>query len=141
MPSSVQSLRLSGEIDVAYKEEFAKLLQPLETADVVILDFEAVSFFDSSAISCLIVLHRRVQNNGTKAAIRIVKPGSGIRRVLEVTGLTSLFSLYETRSEALRNCHILDGESLEATLAEGLPVSRFSDIAYHFGTPIAPQGA
>lgn len=99
----MRSIRLSGDIDFACKKEFATLLEPLATADLVILDFEDVTFFDSSAIACLIALHRHMRENGTKAEIRIVEPSAVVRRILELTNLTSMFPTYETRADAERD--------------------------------------
>ncbi len=126
MKASVQSLRLSGEIDFTCKEELTAILAPFETADVVALDFGGVTFFDSTAISCLIALHRRMRENGTKATIRIVEPSPTIRHVLEVTNLTSLFSLYGTRAEAFSEADP--------------PGTEFTEASHHFGAPDDVQG-
>lgn len=114
MEGSIRSLRLSGDIDVACKKEFAALLEPCATVDLVILDFAEVTFFDSSAIGCLIALHRRMHEHGTKAAIRIVAPSATVRRVLELTNLTSMFSLYDTGADAERDGHAEASEHLAA---------------------------
>jgi len=93
MTQSVRSVGLSGEIDSACTKDFDALLRSLDGADTVVLDFSRVTFFDSSAISCLIRLRKRMLDGGGKGTIRIARPTQTVRQLMELTNLDRVFVL------------------------------------------------
>jgi anti-anti-sigma factor len=56
----------------------------------LILDFAEVTFMDSSGVSALVKLHRRLGSDGTLVLCDVpLQP----RRVLEITGLLKVFQV------------------------------------------------
>ena len=86
--TSTRLLRLAGEIDYSSAPAFDALLQSLDDAQVVTLDFSGVTFFDSSALGCLIRLRDRMRAAGSDGTIQLLHPSATVRRILEVTGST-----------------------------------------------------
>jgi len=89
--TSTRLLRLAGEIDYSSAPAFDALLQSLDDAQVVTLDFSGVTFFDSSALGCLIRLRDRMRAAGSDGTIQLLHPSATVRRILEVTGLDRVF--------------------------------------------------
>jgi anti-anti-sigma factor len=91
-------LRVSGELDLATKADLLTVLEPLwvDGPGTVELDMAGVSFIDSSAISALVHLHRKGQDDGRSLVIR--NPSSPVARVLEVSGVDALIAV--VRDEA-----------------------------------------
>ena len=84
-------MTVRGEVDVATSPELRSKLDELldRGATDVTLDFGAVSFVDSSGLGVLVGAYKRLQENGTRGAIRIVGTQASVRKVFEITGLQS----------------------------------------------------
>jgi anti-sigma B factor antagonist len=83
-------LCLHGELDLACVEEFKELLDSAECREraTVTVDLAALEFMDSTGLCALIHASKNARLDGRK--LRIVNPCSTVKRVFEVTGLTSL---------------------------------------------------
>jgi anti-sigma B factor antagonist len=67
----------------------------------VILDLSGVSLCDSTGLSALIRLHRRAeQATGQDGGLRLAGVQPQVLRILEITDLTRLLSIYDTVAEA-----------------------------------------
>jgi anti-sigma B factor antagonist len=65
----------------------------------VVADLTGVSFIDTTMLNALVVGHRRmVRDHGCFA---VVCNGSRVTRVLEITGLGQILSVFGTRDDAL----------------------------------------
>src|SRR6266508_1678182 len=64
----------------------------------LVVDLEQVSFLDSSGIGVLISVRRRIREHG--GSLRLTAPSPHVRRVLELTGITTLLPTYATLDEA-----------------------------------------
>ncbi len=86
---------LVGELDLATAgPTFAAIAEGRPDGDLVI-DLTSVDFMDSTALGQLVGF-------GPDEVIRVVAPdGTGPRRVLEITKLTSRFPTFETVDEAV----------------------------------------
>ncbi len=92
---------LSGEVDIFTAPQFKESL--LEVLDDgvrrLVVDLSEVTFIDSTALGVLIGGVRRVHAaDGTMAIVVATRP---VERVLSVTGLDRVFSMYPTRDEAI----------------------------------------
>lgn len=92
---------LSGEVDIFTAPRFKDALVELLDDGVrrLVVDLAAVTFIDSTALGVLIGGVRRVHAAG--GAMTIVVTTRPVERVLTVTGLDRVFSMHETREEAV----------------------------------------
>ena len=86
-------VRLLGELDMStapqLRDELARLAST--GAGVVTLDLSDLAFIDSTGLSVLITSLKRLRSQGGDLALRSPTPGT--RKVLEITGLTEVFSI------------------------------------------------
>ncbi len=94
-------LAVSGEVDVATVPRLREKLHSLvaEGSPRIVVDLERVDFLDSTGLGVLVGALKRVRANGGELAL--VCTSARIRKVFEVTGLTKVFSLYDTVDEAV----------------------------------------
>jgi anti-sigma B factor antagonist len=92
---------LGGEVDIFTAPQFKESLVGLLDSGVkrVVVDLSAVTFIDSTALGVLIGGVRRV--HGAGGAMAIVVATRPVERVLSVTGLDRVFSIYASRDEAV----------------------------------------
>lgn len=91
----------AGEIDVATASDLDQNLRvPIEDGRVhLVLDLTQVTFLDSSGLSVLVGCRNLVQKAG--GTIRLVITHPNVRKVLEITALDRVFSIYESLELAL----------------------------------------
>ncbi len=86
-------VRLLGELDMStaprLREELTRVTS--EGARHVTVDLRDLVFIDSTGLSVLITGLKRLRQDGGDMALR--SPTAGTRRVLEITGLTEVFSI------------------------------------------------
>lgn len=71
----------------------------MQHVPLLILDLAHVDFCDSSALGAFVDIHRRRSDAGHRFALTGVRPE--VRRILELTRLTSVLPLHETAEDAL----------------------------------------
>ncbi len=85
---------LHGELDMStaprLREELLRLSS--DGATEVTVDLSELQFVDSTGLSVLITGLKRLRERGGDMALR--SPNPGTRRVLEITGLTEVFSIH-----------------------------------------------
>ena len=94
--SSVESdyeVRLLGELDLGTAPQLRDELARLTAggARLVTVDMSELAFIDSTGLSVLITALKRLRQQGGDMALR--SPNPGTRKVLEITGLTEVFSI------------------------------------------------
>jgi anti-sigma B factor antagonist len=96
-------LRAAGEVDVATAPKLRDSLAEIpQGTGVVIVDLSEVSFIDSSGLGVLVAAWKRFSDGHEGAELRLVVVRPGIERVLEVTGLASVFSIFPTLEDAVQ---------------------------------------
>jgi anti-sigma B factor antagonist len=96
-------IAVRGELDLAT----APLLRDaFEGADreagaFAVVDLAEVSFIDSSGLRVLAQCQRMLTESDERNALRLVVATDVVRRVLEVTGMHSFFSVYDALDDAL----------------------------------------
>lgn len=92
---------VDGPIDYHTAPQLLGHLTTTEIQDVplLILDLTHVEFCDSSALGAFVDIHRRRSDAGHRFALTGVRPE--VRRILELTRLTSVLSLHETVEDVL----------------------------------------
>jgi len=91
----------AGEVDASTADQLGDaLLGPLVNGSArVLLDFEQVTFIDSTGLGVLVKVEREAQSR--RAAFALVRPTAQTRRLLGVLGLDQLFTVYDTLDQAL----------------------------------------
>jgi len=92
---------VSGAIDMRAASDFEKALVTSieEGGRRVIVDFERVDLLTSAGIRVLVTLTRRLQGAG--GALVLCALGPAVRRVFEISGLTTQFRIAASRADAL----------------------------------------
>lgn len=89
-------IALAGEIDLytapRLQSELTSALSGAEPARVVV-DMSAVEFCDSTGMNVLLSCLRRVRERGGE--LEIASPKPAVRKILQVTGLDSVFTLVD----------------------------------------------
>jgi anti-sigma B factor antagonist len=88
-------LSVSGEIDLAVAARFAEELESLVATDggSALVDLSAVAFIDSSGIRELLKAKGDAETAG--ADLLLLSPSAACRRVLEISGVWSNFTVLE----------------------------------------------
>ena len=89
----VSVVSVAGELDVATAPDLRSHLEAVaDRGGLVIANLLAVTFIDSTALGILISSLKRAQS--TRGDLRIVAAEPRILNLLEITGLTDLFSIF-----------------------------------------------
>jgi anti-sigma B factor antagonist len=96
-------LVLAGEIDLYTSAQLRTALEHAIDGGArrVIVDLSKVDFVDSTGLAVLIEAIKRLPSPG--GSLHVVCPNGHIKRVFEITGLTSVLTLHATREEAIEH--------------------------------------
>jgi len=87
---------LAGEIDLYtaphLQSELAATMGPADPAQIVV-DMSEVEFCDSTGMNVLLAAHRQASERG--GGLALAQPRASVRKVLEVTGLASVFTVHD----------------------------------------------
>jgi anti-sigma B factor antagonist len=95
-------LAVRGEADLRTAGELKDRLGEVIAVDppAVVLDLTHVTLLDSSALGVLLGAMKALRRRGRR--LRLVAPGTEVRRIFEVTLLDRVFELDWSRDDALR---------------------------------------
>jgi len=89
-------LALAGEIDLytapRLQSELTSALSASKQAQIVV-DMSAVEFCDSTGMNVLLAAHRAATERGGELTLAAPRPS--VRKILEVTGLQSVFTIHD----------------------------------------------
>ena len=92
---------IEGDVDLnsspKVRETFKKLVD--QSSPKVIVNFEKVTYVDSSGLATFIELMQRLKKNA--GSMSLVQMSDKIYNLFEVTKLNKLFTIYKTQEEAL----------------------------------------
>lgn len=90
-----------GEIDLYTAPTLqAKLTEAVRDGPVdVIIDLSRVEFCDSTGMNVLLAALKRIRER--EGSLALAGPQSPVRRILEITGLDTVFTVYRSVDEAL----------------------------------------
>jgi anti-sigma B factor antagonist len=101
-------VRLSGEIDMQVAPDVvAAGMAVFAERDDLLIDFDAVTFFDSTAIAALIELRNAAM--ARQATLALTNVPARVQQILEITGLTDAFDI-----RTVFDIRPLDGEATGA---------------------------
>jgi anti-sigma B factor antagonist len=94
-------IAVTGEVDVATVPRLREQLHSLvaQGSHHIVVDLDAVDFLDSTGLGVLVGALKRVRTHDGELALVCTQPR--IRKVFEVTGLTKVFSLFDSVDEAV----------------------------------------
>lgn len=95
-------IRLSGELDIARKEELREMLRAAYEEPAVIIDLSGVDYLDLSAVNALIAMHAE-RKKRVFSTERLVGLSPYLRRILKITALDGLWPLLDSVHEAERS--------------------------------------
>jgi anti-anti-sigma factor len=86
------TLHLVGDFDLTAAESFQSWVEGAVDSNggVVVVDLGDLAFIDSTGISALLVMRRRLEGQGRE--LRVANVSAGAARVFELTGLTGIFT-------------------------------------------------
>jgi anti-sigma B factor antagonist len=86
----VTFMEVTGEVDLAVADELraAGLAALTPSARTLRIDLHGVTFMDSSGIAALVAIHKAA---GTRHTVVVQNSQPQVRRIFEITGLTSVF--------------------------------------------------
>jgi anti-sigma B factor antagonist len=91
---------VQGEVDLATSPQLRDCLTAVvEKSTAVVVDLDQVGFIDSTGIGVLVGAVKRARSTG--GDLSLVCTQRRILKVLEITGLTQVFSVHETVDAAL----------------------------------------
>jgi len=97
---NVRVLALRGELDLHSSPRLKRLGERLAgDRDPLVLDLSELMLLDSSGLGAIIELFNATQNAGAQFAI--VARRSPTRRIFDVTGLTAVLGVVQTRRDAV----------------------------------------
>ena len=95
-------LSVQGEIDLytvpRLRQELARVLTDGGPVRLVV-DLSGVDFCDSTGVNALLAAHRQAQDTG--GDLELAAPRPAVRKILQVTGLETVFTVTESPSEAV----------------------------------------
>jgi anti-sigma B factor antagonist len=93
-------LALHGELDTATAEVFDAALQEalIDSQGAFLLDLSELSFMDSGGVNAL--LRARALLGREERALGLICPPGAVRRVLDVIGVSELFTIFATLRDA-----------------------------------------
>jgi len=94
-------VELSGEVDLYTAPRFkADLVGLIETGvEAIVVDLSRVTFIDSTALGVIIGGVKRMRERDGRLAI--VAGSRPVVRILDITGLDKVLTVFDTRDEAL----------------------------------------
>ncbi len=93
-------ISITGDLDISATPELSTvlLIAAGSPGSLVVLDLSGVEFIDSTALGTLLNAGGQIESAGKK--LRVVCAEGPVRRLLEMTNLTSRFQLCPTRDDA-----------------------------------------
>jgi anti-sigma B factor antagonist len=96
---TVSVVAAHGELDAFAAPDLRAALAELEHEAGVVVDLDAVSFLDSTALGVVVRAVRELEERGN--GVRVVLPGGSARRIFEITTLDSVLPLAASRAQAV----------------------------------------
>lgn len=99
MANTIQVIHPQGILDAARAESFRQqIIAPInQGASVVIIDFQEVTFMDSSGLGSLVVALKNARANGAKLVL--VGINEQVRMLFELTSMDRVFTIHSSLDE------------------------------------------
>lgn len=99
---SVNVVSLNGRLDAGTSGDLEKALGALVSAKAtkVLVDCRELEYISSAGLRVLLAAAKQFKKEGGKITLCSLTPN--VKQVFEISGFTSIFSLYGTREEAIK---------------------------------------
>jgi anti-sigma B factor antagonist len=97
-PAGITLVELSGELDIAATSEVRTCVDTAAGGHGLVLDLSGATFLDSSMLKELLRASAELARSDTRLVLAAITPP--VRRVLELTRTTELFTLADDRARA-----------------------------------------
>jgi anti-sigma B factor antagonist len=93
-------VEVNGELDLYTAPSFRESVLEAGDADPskVIVDFRGLGFIDSSGLGAIVACLKHLRERGGDLAL-VAPDGSGLRRLMDLTGLDRVLTLYTSTDE------------------------------------------
>ena len=96
----VTVVQVNGEINIGSSPELRKLLEK-EQKKKMVIDFEKVTYIDSSGLATLVEVLKRSKTQG--GSLGLAALSDKVKSLFEITKLDKLFSIYQNLRDAVTN--------------------------------------
>jgi anti-anti-sigma factor len=96
----IQTIRLSGELEIGRKREIRDALRRSEKVDAVLLDLAEVTYADSIALTELLRFCVSATRDGLPVALVVQTPQ--FARLVQYAGLAGAFKIFREYGDALQ---------------------------------------
>jgi anti-sigma B factor antagonist len=119
---SATVVEVGGEVELHSASQLRDELVRAGASDnpCVVVDLSRVTFIDSTGLGVLVGAFKSVRERG---ALSLVCPQRSVRRVLEITGLTQVFPIFDTLEEAVASCAKMTPSSSAAETGNAQDIS------------------
>ena len=94
-------ISVKGRIDIATSGELQeKLMKLLEQEKHVIMDCKGIDFISSSGLRVFLLASKALKKEGGSFAL--CSPQESVKEVFDISGLSSVFSIFDTLEDALK---------------------------------------
>jgi anti-sigma B factor antagonist len=101
-PDGIVVVSLNGEHDLSSAERVREALHSAAEARAMVIDLTGTQFVDSSVLGVLVEGYRGAEAAGRGFSLAIGRdPQAAVRRVLELTGITTVVAAHETPQAAV----------------------------------------
>ncbi|MDD5699436.1 MAG: STAS domain-containing protein [Victivallaceae bacterium] len=96
----VMELSIAGRLDavsaVEADKDFGRVIDAGHES--LLVDLDRLEYISSAGLRVLLVVAKRMQQNGGKVALCALSPN--VREVFEISGFSSIFTIFPTNNEA-----------------------------------------
>lgn len=86
------TIKVAGRFDFAVHQDFRKAIEKINnTMKIVVIDFYATDYMDSSALGMLLVLRDKV--SATQQTVQLLNMKPDVRKILEIAHFDKLFKV------------------------------------------------
>lgn len=85
------TIKVQGRFDFSMQSDFRKAYEEVPSSSSFIMDFSSTDYMDSSALGMLLLL--RDYAGGDSAKVKLVRCGTEIKNILEISNFQKLFSV------------------------------------------------
>ena len=94
----VTVFQVNGEINISTSPELRKLFEK-EPRKKIVIDFEKVTYVDSSGLATLVEVLKRAKTQG--GSLGLAAMSDKVKSLFEITKLDKLFSIFQNQKDAL----------------------------------------
>lgn len=97
-------IRVEGEVDLSNASLLEEKITEADRGEKnVLLDLEGLEFIDSTGLTVIVRLGKRIKERGGELSIAIVKPS--IRKLFAITALDKQFGIFDSLGDASASFH------------------------------------